>query len=368
MTSFEIKLTEKILSSLNNDLSIHQDSAFDKEIFKRKKTLLKTNWKDRLISKFTQNYYNPSWAVKFAIERLLELKKDLNYFEFCFNILEDDNSKTILIELIALRICGSSKVQLSIETDTYENYHQIVSKLEDKKTFLQADFRGWRLNLFDLNEIGYNKKLYCRVFPVVTFFLQEQYANIDNHIQVEENDIVIDAGGCWGDTALYFSEKAKKGKVYSFEFIKSNIEIFKKNISLNPEADNIEIIDKPLWSRETDFFVLDNGPASQVSDVKKEGFNEQVKSITIDQFSKNKKLTSIDFIKMDIEGAELDALKGGEDTLKTYKPKLAIALYHNSLDFESIPKYIDSLNLGYKFHLGHATPGLNETILFAKVY
>ena len=178
MTSFEIKLTEKILSSLNNDLSIHQDSAFDKEIFKRKKTLLKTNWKDRLISKFTQNYYNPSWAVKFAIERLLELKKDLNYFEFCFNILEDDNSKTILIELIALRICGSSKVQLSIETDTYENYHQIVSKLEDKKTFLQADFRGWRLNLFDLNEIGYNKKLYCRVFPVVTFLFNMSISRV----------------------------------------------------------------------------------------------------------------------------------------------------------------------------------------------
>ena len=74
----------------------------------------------------------------------------------------------------------------------------------------------------------------------------------------------------------------------------------------------------------------------------------------------------IDFIKMDIEGAELEALKGAEKTIRNYKPRLAICVYHKLQDFWEIPNWISSLNLGYKFHLRHFTTHSDETVLFAE--
>ncbi|NJM81009.1 MAG: hypothetical protein HC854_17910 [Flavobacterium sp.] len=60
----------------------------------------------------------------------------------------------------------------------------------------------------------------------------EQYSYKNNNqdiVSVEKGDTVLDVGGCWGDTALYFASKSgENGKVYSFEFIPGNINLFKK--------------------------------------------------------------------------------------------------------------------------------------------
>jgi hypothetical protein len=77
--------------------------------------------------------------------------------------------------------------------------------------------------------------------------------------------------------------------------------------------------------------------------------------------------TRIDFIKMDIEGAELPALKGAVKTIRKFKPKLAIAIYHSWDDFTGLPAFINSLDLGYRLFIGHYTIHAEETILFAEV-
>ena len=90
-----------------------------------------------------------------------------------------------------------------------------------------------------------------------------------------------------------------------------------------------------------------------------------VQTITIDDFVGQNSIEKIDFLKMDIEGAEPKALEGAMQTIIKYKPKLAISIYHSLDDFINIPKWIDELNLGYKFFLGHHTLHLEETILYA---
>ena len=69
---------------------------------------------------------------------------------------------------------------------------------------------------------------------------------------------------------------------------------------------------------------------------------------------------------MDIEGAELPSLKGAENTIRHYKPKLAISVYHKYDDLFTIPKYIKSLNNEYKFYLrAHYKPYFNDLVLYA---
>ena len=85
---------------------------------------------------------------------------------------------------------------------------------------------------------------------------------------------------------------------------------------------------------------------------------------TIDKMVAEGKIEKVDFISMDIEGAEIEAIKGAENTLKKFKPKLAISLYHRPSDFKTIAEYIKGLNLGYKFYFNHFTMHIEESVLF----
>lgn len=85
---------------------------------------------------------------------------------------------------------------------------------------------------------------------------------------------------------------------------------------------------------------------------------------TMDKFCAEKNVFP-DFIKMDIEGAELSALKGGIRMIREHRPQLAISIYHSSEDFVNIPLYLKENLENYKFRLGHYSPKLSETVLYA---
>jgi hypothetical protein len=123
-----------------------------------------------------------------------------------------------------------------------------------------------------------------------------------------------------------------------------------------------------LWEKKGQkVYYNDRGPGSRIELTEFNGFEGETETQTIDDFCKERNLNKVDFIKMDIEGAELYALKGGENSIRRYKPKLAIASYHSLDDFVNIPLWIDNLNLGYKIYLNHLTIHWEETIIFAKV-
>ena len=68
---------------------------------------------------------------------------------------------------------------------------------------------------------------------------------------------------------------------------------------------------------------------------------------------------------MDIEGSELKALKGGEKTILSDRPQMAISIYHSMNDFVSIPLYLNNILENYTFHIGHYSYNHCETVLYA---
>lgn len=73
----------------------------------------------------------------------------------------------------------------------------------------------------------------------------------------------------------------------------------------------------------------------------------------------------ITFIKMDVEGAELESLKGAEKVIKRDKPKLAVCIYHKPEDIITLPLYIKKLVPDYKFYLRSYSNAENEMVLYA---
>ena len=166
------------------------------------------------------------------------------------------------------------------------------------------------LEKFDVSELGYDIKLYFMDLGIVVDFIFEQYAckvGDKTIVQADVGDTVLDCGGCWGDTALYFAHKVgAAGKVFSFEFIPENVKLFNTNVNLNPALrDRIKLVEHPVWETSGQpIFYRDFGPGSAVSLALLENQTGSTTTLSVDDFVEREKLSKVDFIKMDIEGAE----------------------------------------------------------------
>jgi FkbM family methyltransferase len=274
-----------------------------------------------------------------------------------YRLLEDPFSRDLFVKLLVYRMLGSRMVKLPTNSPEYwRKVKQAKGYLSERNFIPDAPVVG-SLDLYTFDTL----RLVGPCMSVVNVFLLEQYRCDRADVRVKQGDIVIDAGACWGDTALYFAKQAQR--VYSYECVPSNIAILNQNLKFNPElAQRISLISKALYSEPGRTMKFsDNGPGSRTE---LEGV--EVTTDTIDNLADSEGLDRVDFIKMDIEGAEMDALIGAERTIRSFRPSLAISVYHSLSDFVRIPRWIASLDLGYKFYLDHFTIHEEETILFAK--
>lgn len=284
--------------------------------------------------------------------------------------LQDDASRELLIELLAYRLLGHRKVKLSTHNAFREETLGKLYQTWEHAEKLDTGYRDWVLGKFDLKPFGHDMKLFFSPEGIwVDFVLQQyRYHSPELEIGVQPNDVVIDAGGCWGDTALYFASRGAK-QVFCYEFLPDNLDLLEKNFDLNPALrEKVTVLDRPVWSEAgKEMYFTADGPGSRVSFENLGKGSQSAKTHTIDDLVKEQNLERVDFIKMDIEGAEGPALRGAQETIKQFSPDLAIAIYHSLNDFAHIHEYIHELNPDYKLYLAHHTIHLEETILFASV-
>jgi FkbM family methyltransferase len=304
---------------------------------------------------------NPSEAL---------LGGNVEHFQWIYERLVDDESRELMVQVLSFRALGNRKVKLPVNNAHFWEARENAKRLAANCETIDLGWNERKLYKMDLSSLGYDIKLFFVPNGVVCLFDLRHYEGklYNKIIKAEEGDVVIDAGGCWGDSALYFAhEVGENGKVYSFEFMPDSLEIFERNMSLNPELSRIiKLVRNPLWSKSGEqLFVEGSGPGASVVPHSSDPSATRVETYTIDDLVSNEKLKRVDFIKMDIEGAELEALRGAESTIRQFRPKLAISLYHKLNDIWEIPQYIDSLGLGYKFALKHVTIHAEETILYA---
>jgi FkbM family methyltransferase len=176
---------------------------------------------------------------------------------------------------------------------------------------------------------------------------------------------------CGANVGVFTRTALNRGAwlVVAIEPAPNTVECLRRNFSREVTEGRVIVVPKGVWDHPDvlELALGDDGNSTGDSFVFARNEKKKVKVplTTIDILANEMRLSRVDFIKMDIEGAELRALHGSEDTLRKFKPDLAISLYHKEDDFITIPAWIDNLNLGYRLYLDHFTIYHHETVLFA---
>lgn len=177
----------------------------------------------------------------------------------------------------------------------------------------------------------------------------------------EPYEVFVDAGAFDGLTTKEFLKWCGgNGYSYCFEADVSNIDMIRNQMSGDT---NCEIIPKALWSETTVLSMRMTGNyASSVTENREGDDVQEIQAVALDDFAKGKAVT---FIKMDIEGAELAALRGAKQVIMGRHPKLAISIYHKAEDIWTIPQLLLDYYPGYKFYIRHYSFAGYDTVLYA---
>ncbi|WP_434290106.1 FkbM family methyltransferase [Clostridium botulinum] len=345
---------------------------------------------------------------KFIYEYLIHKNMEIIYFcdnneekwggEFCgLPVISPTQLKNICDENISVLIASSYHIEIEnqlkkmgiynvryLSKDTYKIYFEDSKNILKNKSYIQQ-----------LIDILYDKKSINTIKGIIKYILtgKIEFINnisVDNQyfqnklLNISSNEIFVDAGAFTGDTIEKFLQitNYKFRKIVAFEPEKNNFKKLNEYISNLNVKEKIQLFNCGLYKENSKMQFIENiDSASRIfkdnnedlDKLKVAGVNsiEYVDSIDVISLDNLFNCEEITFIKMDIEGAEKDALLGAQNIIKLYKPKLAICIYHDVLehkDLWEIPFFIKSLVPQYKLYIRHhSKETISETVCYATI-
>lgn len=176
---------------------------------------------------------------------------------------------------------------------------------------------------------------------------------------IREDAIVIDAGANLGVFCVTAANLARNGRVYGFEPAPKTYETLTRNVGpySNISPINAALGDRPGTSEILMYDLGSGGNAlvdsEMVAKIGLDSFHGRhtVNVSTIDAFVEERKLDSVDYLKIDTEGYEKQILRGAEQTIRKWSPVIGVSAYHLKGDKEEIPRLVRSFNHRYQCRL-----------------
>ncbi len=256
-----------------------------------------------------------------------------------------------------------------LETVGFSNYRFFNSELsieEGNREMPIFDTRAFPETLInettDLLADDYSKSLYRSVVEHhrarKQLFIDPKKQYFDKYLP-KPGDVIIDCGVAHGDFIDNLLTYEEEIRVYAFEADKHFYELLLKKYD-NP---NISVINKCVYSEEGEVCFSDDN--SHGSNAIHTAGGIKMEATSIDGFVQKNGIEKVDWIKMDIEGAELDAIEGAKEVIARHKPFLSVSIYHKTSDLWEIPQRIKEIRPDYTFYVEHYSSAMGETILYA---
>lgn len=220
------------------------------------------------------------------------------------------------------------------------------------KEFLKENFQRAK-KVYDLMADEFSKKVFEYVVRYkitgdisylreITTLPCEAYENI---LGVNFKGAYVDLGAYNGDTVREFIgfTKENHGKIIAVE---PNGRNYRKLCEYGESIPELTCINAACWSFSGEITFSKGGGRMAKADEK----GVLTKCISVDDLVGDE---GCEYIKYDVEGAEKEALEGSQNTIKSFSPKLCVALYHRLSDMIDIPLQIYEMNRNYKFYVRH---------------
>lgn len=267
----------------------------------------------------------------------------------------------------------------------WEMYEWYTELLDQQEVVVEKYYEGEKLELYKKNTDVLKQYLAdsesIRVFDgIYQYFKARDINYLADICTIEESYFIkevkayfndksfslLDAGAYEGELLRAIEKTDLKIKNwYCFELEKNNYECLKKNVEKSrlPEAMTCICENYGLWNEKKEMIIAGKGAgAKAVRATDNTENSETCKLITIDDYFKN---IHVDMIKMDIEGAEMEALYGAIHTIQRDWPVLAISIYHYIEDYYRIMQFLLKLTNKYEYYIRQHALIYGETILYA---
>jgi FkbM family methyltransferase len=282
-------------------------------------------------------------------------------------LLDDDVSKLLFDAVIVLRACGHRRSYFPrLECDDLLTVRTEAALVHED---LSGEYLGLPLRVVD---VGVSGRADVPVLTMIITRLQLDLVNKYRQYLVRRSgydlapargEVVVDCGACIGEFSLLFSGLVgTSGQVHLFDPVPLHARYCKLQEKNNAALAGVMRINSLAVGRETR---AAQGGAADVRAISPGSLQiESFSTTTLDDYAKAN-LSRVDFIKMDIEGAEMDALRGASASIREFKPRLAICAYHKFDDLWMIPRLIKELNPDYRLSFGHHSPTVWESVYYA---
>ncbi len=266
------------------------------------------------------------------------------------------------LNIIKAKVTGDDHLRYSTWKDvvheTFKRYGRYKADIKKSMSVVSVDDLlrvtiGGRIIYWPAN--ANRSRLADMYFEV--FHAQNNHCFDIPETSIKPGDVVLDCGACEG----YFTLKALEagaGKVYSIEPGEAVSRCLRHSFAREIAAGRVSLHACLLGERSEEVLFYENPQDPTVCRIFSRQDNllsrdniRSMKITTADEFCLNQKIEKIDFIKADVEGGEIDLLRGAEQTLRRFKPRLAFAAYHNPDDANQIVQYMHGLGLGYRFRV-----------------
>jgi FkbM family methyltransferase len=174
----------------------------------------------------------------------------------------------------------------------------------------------------------------------------------------EEDEVYVDAGSYNGDTIKLFMERVQGrfSRILAFEPDRATFDRLVANLGTERR---VEAFNMGLH-RTRAVLSFDNAGTRGSTLVDRGG--SEIPVVGLDEIACGTRVT---YVKMNIEGAEIDALRGAAQTIGRWRPKLAVAAYHRPADLWRVPATIREIDPGYRLYLRQHDGGIIESVVYA---
>ena len=235
------------------------------------------------------------------------------------------------------------------------------------------------IQVYDFLNDNRSKEIYfhmvmCRLFgenPNPEMVETTPYFSVPEVMANEGSGCFVDCGGFNGDTVeqyiwkkdgVFDSILAIEPDAYNIRAMNSRFDRLKREWNLTDEK--LSVLHAAIGEHSDDIYVesysTNNGLGSKVVEAPAKD-TERVHITSIDDLFKDRKVS---FIKADIESYEYNMLLGADEVINRDHPVMAICIYHNAVDFYSIPLLIRQIDSGYQFKIRQHSYTQSETVLY----